>query len=173
MKKIIFIVILVSMLTLSGCTNESHASEQSAFDDFMKAYIAQDYGTAATYITTDTLSSFTSLQSLISDKEINSIVLKQMSDVDYKILSSTITEDTITLDIQIVYRNTGGAFMNAIATMYVEASEGKLSSNSSSEVSQYIRTLLFTHLDNELETMDRERTVILKKENEEWRIALN
>lgn len=172
MKKLLFIVTLCSLLTLAGCANESHASEQSVFDEFMTAYIAQDYETASSFITTDTTEEFKSLQSLISDKEINTIVLTQMSDVQYKVLSSQIDEDKATLNIRIVYRNVGGAFMNAIATMYIEASEGKLSDNSSEEVSKHVRELLFNHLDTDLETMNRERTVELVKMNDIWQVKI-
>lgn len=173
MKKIFIIVTMCSLLALAACANESHASEESTFDEFMKAYIAQDYEVASTFVTGDTLESFTKLQTLISDKDINTIALRQMSDVKYKVLSSEIIDDKATLKVRIIYRNAGGAFMNAISTMYVQASEGKLSANSSDEISLHIRELLFNHLDTELETMDRERTVELIKVNEQWQVELN
>ncbi len=172
MKKIIFIISLCLLLVLSGCASETHASDQTVVDDFFDAYSIQDYDTASTYVAMDSKEAYSALQSLISNEQLNAIVLNHMSDVSYKVLSSEVKEDTATIELRIIYRNAGGAFMNAIGSMYVEASEGKLSNNSPEEVTEHVQSLLLSHLDAELETMDRTRTVELVQENDQWRIVM-
>lgn len=172
MKRITMVITLCSLLVFTGCAKESHASENTVLEEFLQAYIAQDYETAATYISDDSKASYQALQSLIADEELNGIVLKHMSDLKYKVISTDLGDDTATVQLRIIYRNAGGAFMNAIGSMYVDASEGKLSNDSSETISVYIRELLLTHLNTELETMDRERTVSLVKKNDQWQIVM-
>ena len=172
MKKIIFMLSLCLLLVLTGCASETHASDQTVIDDFFAAYSTQDYQTASTYVASDSKEAYSALQSLISNEQLNTIVLNHMSDVSYKVLSSDVKEDTATIELRIIYRNAGGAFMNAIGAMYVEASEGKLSDNSPEEVTEHIQSLLLSHLNTELETMDRTRTVELVKENDQWRLVM-
>jgi len=172
MKKNIFMLSLCLLLVLTGCASETHASDQTVIDDFFAAYSTQDYQTASTYVASDSKEAYSALQSLISNEQLNTIVLNHMSDVSYKVLSSDVKEDTATIELRIIYRNAGGAFMNAIGAMYVEASEGKLSDNSPEEVTEHIQSLLLSHLNTELETMDRTRTVELVKENDQWRLVM-
>lgn len=172
MKKVYIILIATLSLIISGCAAESHASENTVIDDFFAAYIEQDYQTASSYIADDSKESFISLQTLVADETLNTVVLRHMSTVSYKVISSTLNEDTGTVQLRLIYPNAGGAFMNAIGTMYVDASEGKLSNNAPEEVTSYINTLLESHLNAELEAMDREKEIQLVKENDQWRILM-
>lgn len=172
MKKLYILLLISIVVSFSGCANESHASENTVIDDFFTAYKAQDYSTAKTFIATGSKDSFDSLQTLIADDSLNSILLNHMSKLTYKVLSSDLQENSATLKVRIIYPNAGGAFMNAIGTMYVDASEGKLSNDAPDQVTTYISGLLKKHLDTELETMDRERDVELVKEDGEWRIVM-
>lgn len=160
------------MLILTACAKESHASETSVIDDFFSAYLAQDFDTAKNFISSEDQESFNSLQKLISDQKMNDIVIKHMTNMSYKVISTTENGDQSTVTIRVIYRNAGGAFMNAIGAMYVDASEGKLSNDDPATINTYIKSLLYEHLDKELETMDRDRTMTLVKENDEWRIDL-
>ncbi|MBN2897701.1 MAG: lipoprotein [Clostridia bacterium] len=172
MKKIVIIFLASLMLIVTGCSKEVHASEDAVIDNFFSAYTSQDYSTAQNYVAADSQDSFASLQTLVADDEINGIILSQMSDMSYKIVSSEFLDNTAKLTVRIVYPNAGGAFMNAIGSMYVDASEGTLNDRSSEDMNTYIRGLLLTHLNAELEKMDRERTVELVKEDSEWRIVM-
>jgi len=172
MKKGLLLACLCMMLILTACAKESHASETSVIDDFFSAYLTQDFETAKNYIASDDQVSFDSLQSLISDQKMNGIVLNHMTDMSYKVISTEEEGDQSTVQIRVIYRNAGGAFMNAIGTMYVDASEGKLSNDDPDTINTYIKGLLYDHLDQELETMDRERTMTLVKEDDQWRIVL-
>lgn len=160
------------MLILTACAKESHASETSVIDDFFSAYLAQDFEIAKNYIASDDQISFDSLQNLISDQKMNDVVINHMTNMSYKVISTEEEGDQSTVQIRVIYRNAGGAFMNAIGSMYVDASEGKLSNDDPNTINTYIKGLLYKHLDQELETMDRERTMTLIKENDQWRIVL-
>lgn len=172
MKKAFLLACLCISLLFTGCVKESHASESSVVDDFFNAYLTQDFDTAKSYIALDSQSSFDTLQGLISDKKMNALVINHMTNMSYKVISTTEEGDQCSVQLRVIYRNAGGAFMNAIGAMYVDASEGKLSSDNSMTIQSYIKGLLYEHLDKELETMDRERTMTLVKENDQWRIVL-
>ena len=172
MKKLYILLLLCALLLISGCSQESHASENTVVDNFLEAYMAQDFAEAEQYIASDSKESFTSLQSLIVNKEINDLVIRKMTAIKYSVISSDLKDQNGTMVIRIIYPNAGGAFMNAIGVMYVDASEGKLIKDSPETITRYIHSLLLTHLDQDLETMDREREVELVKENQEWRIVM-
>jgi hypothetical protein len=172
MKKGLLLACLCMMLILTACAKESHASETSVIDDFFSAYLAQDFEIAKNYIASDDQISFDSLQNLISDQKMNDVVINHMTNMSYKVISTEEEGDQSTVQIRVIYRNAGGAFMNAIGSMYVDASEGKLSNDDPNTINTYIKGLLYKHLDQELETMDRERTMTLIKENDQWRIVL-
>lgn len=172
MKNIYFLLLLCTFVLFNGCSEESHASENTVVDNFLEAYTAQDYDTAKQYIASDSKASFVALQTLVANDSINDIVLGKMTNISYQVIGSDFQEESATMTLRIIYPNAGGAFMNAIGSIYVDASEGKLNDNAPEEVTAYIQSLLLTYLDTELEKMERERTVELIKEDEEWRIVM-